>query len=370
VTEYLGRWLLAGGHEVIYVEFPWAHAELCALGVAKCLRALHEERPDVTLYIGHPGSLGMMPPWPGPLAGLLTVEGPLMGELREHMPALDAVAAPSPFAAGHLLPHVRPSVGAVSVIPHGVDLEIYFPSVAGRRPGPMRFLSVAANTPRKGLGNLILAFGKWRAGPGLDARHRAWHAQLILATNIIGIGGHLGEACRAAGLDFVVTEDAEGSTAAVTFVGGWEPSGARLANLYRDADVYITSTTAEGFCMPILEAMASGLPVVAPLHTALADFPPDTFGWWQPTQESWIGEYSQAFAALGVADAHDLFLAAECHGAVVEHLRAARRAAALEYAERNTWDRNWTGDQDAGRIGILGLFAEAIANYQQRRIRW
>jgi O-antigen biosynthesis protein len=51
-------------------------------------------------------------------------------------------------------------------------------------------------------------------------------------------------------------------------------SDAELADLYRAADVFVTPSRSEGFCLPVIEAMASGLPVVAARATAL----PETVG--------------------------------------------------------------------------------------------
>ncbi|HWY88845.1 MAG TPA: glycosyltransferase [Gemmataceae bacterium] len=48
----------------------------------------------------------------------------------------------------------------------------------------------------------------------------------------------------------------------------------RLADCYRDADVLVMPSVHEGFCVPVLEAMACGLPVIAARATAL----PETTG--------------------------------------------------------------------------------------------
>lgn len=48
-------------------------------------------------------------------------------------------------------------------------------------------------------------------------------------------------------------------------------SDAVLAALYRDADAFVTASEHEGFCAPLVEAMASGLPVVARRFGAIPD---------------------------------------------------------------------------------------------------
>ena len=64
----------------------------------------------------------------------------------------------------------------------------------------------------------------------------------------------------------------------------------RLADCYRDADMLVMPSVHEGFCVPVLEAMASGLPVIAARATAL----PET-----------VGDAGLTFVP---GDAHDLAL--------------------------------------------------------------
>lgn len=49
-----------------------------------------------------------------------------------------------------------------------------------------------------------------------------------------------------------------------------------MQGLYTSGDAYITTSRGEGFCLPALEAMATGLPVIAPSGTAFADFLTDS----------------------------------------------------------------------------------------------
>ncbi len=60
-----------------------------------------------------------------------------------------------------------------------------------------------------------------------------------------------------------------GVTSAVVFTGRVDP-----AAYYRLGSVYVTTSQHEGFCLPLIEAMASGVPVVASAGAAI----PDTVG--------------------------------------------------------------------------------------------
>ena len=55
--------------------------------------------------------------------------------------------------------------------------------------------------------------------------------------------------------------DELGLTDAVTFAG--YASDAAVAAAYASADVLVVTSDHEGFCVPVVEAMAAGLPVVA-----------------------------------------------------------------------------------------------------------
>jgi len=61
-------------------------------------------------------------------------------------------------------------------------------------------------------------------------------------------------------------------TEAVDVVGSLEPAG--LEAYYRAADIYVSASDHEGFCVPVVEAMGHGVPVVAYGVTAV----PETVG--------------------------------------------------------------------------------------------
>ena len=56
-----------------------------------------------------------------------------------------------------------------------------------------------------------------------------------------------------------------------------------MAALHRACDVMVLPYRGEGFCMPALEAMASGLPVIATAGGPTDEFVPEAAGWRIPS---------------------------------------------------------------------------------------
>jgi glycosyltransferase involved in cell wall biosynthesis len=63
----------------------------------------------------------------------------------------------------------------------------------------------------------------------------------------------------------------------------------RMANLYRACDVFVSSYRGEGFSLPTLEAMSSGLPVIVPRGGATDDFVDDNVGWLIAAEKRSVG---------------------------------------------------------------------------------
>jgi len=126
------------------------------------------------------------------------------------------------------------------VVPYGVDLAMFWPAPAAaaaqRAPDAAAFevLFSGQLTQRKGLSYLLQA---WRdfARPG---------TRLTLAGSVVGA---------------TPWPDTFGAT----FRHLPHQTRPRLAELYRAADVFVFPTLVEGMPLVVLEAMASGLPVIA-----------------------------------------------------------------------------------------------------------
>lgn len=149
----------------------------------------------------------------------------------------------------------------VKVVPLGVDLRAFSPQ--GPRyplPGPRRFtfLFVGAPIPRKGVDILIRAY--------LAGFRRQDAVRLVIKANpddLFYVGADLRESLAGA--------MREPDAPQIVFVDRFL-SVAELAALYRAADVSVFPYRAEGFCLPILESMACGRPVIVPKFGAALDF--------------------------------------------------------------------------------------------------
>ena len=136
-----------------------------------------------------------------------------------------------------------------TVVPGAVDTDRFFPE-AGRRLGvlsnPVRLLYHGRVDRRKGVLELLDAFERL---PGRGDR---------VVLRVSGIGPDQEEAAaRCAGI--------EGATA--TGAVGYADAPA----VYRDADLFLSPTHAEGFSNTLLEAMATGLPIVSCETTGVVD---------------------------------------------------------------------------------------------------
>lgn len=183
-------------------------------------------------------------------------------ELRTLCRRAHGVIATSPTTEGVL---VAAGVTHTTVVPPLVDEAAFsappdaarLDELAARKgDGGADWLFVGRLTPHKGQDVLIGALAAARrAGRPHD---RLW------------LVGHPGPPAYVAGLrEYAARLGLEG---AVELTG--PVSSGELAAHYASADVFVCASAHEGFCVPILEAMARGLPVVAVAAGAV----PDTMG--------------------------------------------------------------------------------------------
>jgi glycosyltransferase involved in cell wall biosynthesis len=167
----------------------------------------------------------------------------------------------------------------LAYIPHGVDCHIFRPmdktglraSIKADPPVPedcFLFLNIAANVgPRKLIPQLMSTFARFT-----ETNKRA---HLYLHTNP---SGRLGNA-----YDLYAWRDMLGMNERIHFpainpvISGEDDEA--MARLYNAADVYVSNSVGEGFGLPLLEAQACGVPVIAPDNTSQAELVGSHYHW-------------------------------------------------------------------------------------------
>jgi len=164
----------------------------------------------------------------------------------------------------------------VVVVPHGVDPATFHAATDHLVRARIRaklpvasdafvFLSVGAMTGNKGIDVLLRAFAEV-CGQRPEAR-------LVLkgTDSLYNSKGFL-----RAQMDELTTAEQYRVRDRLIYFGGSFPHRI-MAMLYQAADVYVSPYRAEGFNVPVLEAAASGLPVICTRGGATEDFVTDEF---------------------------------------------------------------------------------------------
>lgn len=145
----------------------------------------------------------------------------------------------------------------IRVMPLGVDSDHFNPTIRGRRFGPQfTFLSVFEWGERKGIELLFRAF------------LRAFHPRedVLLVCKITNRDGSID-------VPHELQKLGAGSRPhQIRILYNQNFSHYLMGSLYRSVDCFVLPTRGEGWGMPILEAMACGLPVIATDWSAPRDF--------------------------------------------------------------------------------------------------
>lgn len=165
----------------------------------------------------------------------------------------------------------------IHVFPHPIDIQKYTPGPktpftlpTGEVMGgdKMVFLAVFQWNPRKDPYSLLLAW--WAAfgnNPDVHLIIKTYGSTFDKGESIIQAIRKFRTECRA--------DDAVQNVQLLTS----QVDEDSMPDLYRSADVLVSSSRGEGFGLPMQEAMACGLPVIFPDATALPEF---CFGWRVP----------------------------------------------------------------------------------------
>ena len=227
----------------------------------------------------------------------------------------------------------------IRVVPHGVDRQVFTPD--GLRydlPTTKRqaFLFVGGMSFRKGTDTLLAA---WR-----NAFTASDDVVLVLKDHSKDLF-YRDDTVRRALADL----EADPGAAEVIHIDGFLPE-TELAALYRACDVAVFPYRAEGFCIPILECMASGTPAIVPRFGACLDFCSEETSYFVDAKRIHVPVHRRLTVALGFTDEVDEVdfcevpvdaLADRLRDAAndSERQRAERSAAGVRVAhDRFTWD--------------------------------
>jgi glycosyltransferase involved in cell wall biosynthesis len=225
----------------------------------------HQWPPDLSPAAS--GRLAVIQPWEF---------GAVPREWVEQIEAnVDELWVPSEFVrAMYVASGVEP--GHVHVVPNGVDLQRFRPDGARLTlpdaSGP-RFLFVGGFVPRKGPDVLLDAYA--RAFAGRD--------DVTLVVKDFGAAGVYRGGDRSALREWVD----QGRLPRVVHL---EDELDDMAALYRACDVLVHPYRGEGFAMPVLEAMACGLPVITTAGGPTDEFCPNDAAWRIPARRVEMAE--------------------------------------------------------------------------------
>ena len=189
----------------------------------------------------------LMAPWDNHLAlGQLRAQG----ELRLLAPRTTLAVADSAYNEAHL---AGSGFAATAVIPPSAALDAGVMAAAGAARAPAsrpagrgaRWLAVGRVSPNKALESTVAALAVARA-----------HGDPEATLQIIGKPA---TESYVTSLQRYVAE--MGLAGAVTFAG--HAGDTTVVAAYGSADVLVVTSEHEGFCVPVVEAMSAGLPVVA-----------------------------------------------------------------------------------------------------------
>jgi len=228
-------------------------------------------------------------------------------------------------------------VGVIaSYIPHGVDTNVFRPLSEDERLEARKyfkipedsfvFLTVGLNVGfRKQFPRLFKAFRTFVDDIGYNENVYLYvHANEYAPAGQPGF--HLKQLVRFFGLEGrVVLSDM------YWWWVGFEET--ELARLYNACDAFVTASSGEGFCLPILEAEACGLPCIAPDFSAMSELVGDC-GWLATVKDHEVIPIN-AFRAL--VDTENLAnLMYKAYTSDIEREKYAK--ASLEKARSFDWD--------------------------------
>ncbi len=181
------------------------------------------------------------------------------------------VMTPSRNSCRDLATHFAISPERVRVVPHAVDTSTFAPKPKAQPGESMQILFVGGHEPRKGVRTLLEALALVRK-EGISAR-------------LVTVGG---------GSQMEVLKNLArqlGISEAVEF-RGYVPDddGTLIPRTYAESNLFVLPSLQEGFGFTLLEAMASGVPIIATKVSAIPEVVEDTAMLVQPEDARALAE--------------------------------------------------------------------------------
>jgi glycosyltransferase involved in cell wall biosynthesis len=247
----------------------------------------------------------------------------------ERVRALDEVWTPSEWGR-RLLVENGVDEKRVRVVPEGFDPNVFHPAERARSDGePFRFLSVGRWSERKGIDDLVRAYcEEFAPDEAVELVLHCWcpyQPRFDMRARIARIA----------------------PPRHPPIVPSMPLPAAQLADLYRLADAYVLPMRGEGWGLPIVEAMACGLPAIVTNYSAPVDYLSESIAY--PLRvEKMIEVRDPFFYEPGVG---------QWAQADVEHLRFLMRHVFENREEARekgllaaeTMHRDWTWDRAAAK---------------------
>jgi GT2 family glycosyltransferase len=212
----------------------------------------------------------------------------------------------------------------IEVMPLGVDIDYFNPEITGFAPSNRyTFLSVFEWGERKAPEVLLRAF----------TEEFKESDDVLLVLSVFNRDPQVDVELEVARLGLP-------RSAPVVVLVNPRFAGYQMGSLYRSADCFVLPTRGEGWGMPVLEAMACGLPTIATGWSGIADFLHEGIGYpldWSPVAAKARCPYYEGFEWAEPDSDHLRSLLRH----VYEHPEEARAkgaAAAVEVAATLTWD--------------------------------
>ena len=222
----------------------------------------------------------------------------------------------------------------VLVVPHGVDIDTFHPMPNLRNQIRSKilvaddefvFLSIGAMTGNKGIDLLLQAFA--------EVSRKFPHTRLILKgmDPLYKSKDLLGRSMQT-----VSAQDQQRVIDRIIYFGN-SFSNRKMAQFYQVADTYVSPYRAEGFNVPVLEAAASGIPIICTRGGATDDFVTDAFARRIESQKLSVRFKDQDISRLQPSVEH---LIALMSSAVEDNSwrKQAAEAGPLHVRANYTWD--------------------------------